>query len=230
MKKTTLVACLALFLGILPTFAAGLEDIDNQPIIEIGKEKTPSETPPAKAPEKKGTKKDYSGLGMDEIKRLAEGGDAEAQYVFGMDCLLGGLVEKNESEGAKWLLAASRQNIPKAQAVLGNLYKEGIGVPKDYFQAIKWYRPAVDAGFLKANIGLGLMYFEGKGVSRDSVEAFVLLNLASPAIRLEPEPVSASATQALEALRKELSADQMELAKAQMNELKDKIFFSRMGK
>jgi uncharacterized protein len=46
----------------------------------------------------------------------------------------------------------------KAQNKLGNMFRAGEGVPKDYAEALKWYRLSADQGYpnAQANLGAGI--------------------------------------------------------------------------
>jgi len=66
----------------------------------------------------------------------------------------------------------------EAQAMLGNIYTPGLGVPHDNHQAAKWYRLAAEQGLARAQLNLGLMYSKGQGVSKDNVLAHMWLTLA----------------------------------------------------
>lgn len=56
----------------------------------------------------------------------------------------------------------------RAQAVLGEMYANGNGVPQDYAAAAKWWgRSGIDA----ALYNLGVMYEQGKGVPQNYAEA-----------------------------------------------------------
>ncbi len=68
---------------------------------------------------------------------------------------------------------------PDAQFMLGFLYAEGKGVPKDAAEAVKWYRRAAETGAPYAQHNLALMYAKGEGVPRDLVEAYMWCELAA---------------------------------------------------
>lgn len=68
---------------------------------------------------------------------------------------------------------------PDAQFMLGFLYAEGRGVPKDAAEAVKWYRRSAETGAAYAQHNLALMYAKGEGVPRDLVEAYMWCELAS---------------------------------------------------
>jgi TPR repeat protein len=55
---------------------------------------------------------------------------------------------------------------PRAMAVLGNMYRDGQGVPRDPYQAVKWYTRAAALGNRGAQYSLGRMYEEGEGLPR----------------------------------------------------------------
>ena len=58
-----------------------------------------------------------------------------------------------------------------AQALLGQMYESGEGVPEDDSEAVKWYRKAAEHGLAEAQHYLGLMYVKGIGVPGNDSEA-----------------------------------------------------------
>ena len=52
----------------------------------------------------------------------------------------------------------------EAQALLGKMYEEGVGVKQDNVKAVKWYRQAAEQGNAKAQSMLGAAYLFGEGV------------------------------------------------------------------
>ena len=66
-----------------------------------------------------------------------------------------------------------------AQFLLGLMYANGEGVPKDDAEAVRWYRLAAEQGLAAAQFGLGLMYANGKGVPKDDAEAVRWYRLAA---------------------------------------------------
>ena len=69
-------------------------------------------------------------------------------------------LRKFANEGRAW-----------AQSDLGDLYKEGIVLPKDISEALYWYRSAADNGYSAAQTQLGDMYQTGIGVTRNTATA-----------------------------------------------------------
>jgi TPR repeat protein len=74
---------------------------------------------------------------IQELKPLAESGDAEAQYLLA-ETYLGGH-GGSVMEALKWMTAAADQGHAQAQARLGLLYGTGRGVAVDYGQSYRWF-------------------------------------------------------------------------------------------
>lgn len=71
----------------------------------------------------------------------------------------------------KELAPLAEKGDAKAQAILGQMYSSGSGVPQDHAKAAFWYRKAAEQGHVKAQTSLGVMYKEGIGVPQDDREA-----------------------------------------------------------
>lgn len=66
-----------------------------------------------------------------------------------------------------------------AQFLIGDMYSNGQGVPKDLGEAAKWFRKAAEQGQVNAQTILGLMYRDGDGVPKDYSEAVKWLRKAA---------------------------------------------------
>jgi len=108
---------------------------------------------------------------IEELRAMAEAGDAEAQVGLGGLFYLGQGVAKDEVEAVKWYRKAAEQGYAMAQSKLGFMYDNGLGVAKDEVEAGKWFRKAAEEGFADAQFNLGVMYDKGQGVAKDEVEA-----------------------------------------------------------
>ena len=108
---------------------------------------------------------------IDELKKAAEQGDAQAQYNLGNCYAFGKGVEKNLSEAVKWWRKAAEQGDAQAQFNLGVCYANGDGVEKNPTEAVKWYRKAAEQGFAQAQFNLGVCYANGDGVEKNLSEA-----------------------------------------------------------
>lgn len=82
-------------------------------------------------------------------------------------------------EAKELLLEHAEKGEAESQALLGQIYNAGWGVPVDYEQAFKWWSRAADGGSIDARWGLGLLYDEGHGVARDSKKAAFFWKQAS---------------------------------------------------
>lgn len=117
---------------------------------------------------------------LQEIKVLAEQGDAEAQHELGVifeDGRKG--VISNNAEALKWYRKSAEQGYTWGQYHLGEMYKKGNGVTRDYVEAVKWYIKSAEQGFAYAQADLGEMYEEGHGVPRDYVLGYMWFSLAA---------------------------------------------------
>ena len=75
---------------------------------------------------------------FDSNKKLAEQGDALAQFNIGIMYGLGQGIPQNYAEAFKWFKKAAEQGDATAQYNLGIMYEFSRGVPQNYFEALKW--------------------------------------------------------------------------------------------
>ena len=108
---------------------------------------------------------------FNDIKFLAESGDALAQGIIGWMYDTGHGVEKDETKAVEWYRKAAEQGYAYAQNNLGTMYLNGKGVTQDYAEALKWYHKSAEQGYVRAQCNLGYMYRNGKGVTQDYAEA-----------------------------------------------------------
>ena len=73
----------------------------------------------------------------------------------------------------------AEQGNATAQSILGLMYANGEGVPKDAAEAVRWFRLAAEQGTARAQFNLGFMYANGEGVPKDDVTAYAWLNIAA---------------------------------------------------
>ena len=108
-------------------------------------------------------------MDLKKIKKLAESGDAEAQFNLGVMYEDGKGVPQSYAEAVKWFRKAADQGYAKAQFSLGRIYlwsKYG-----NYAEAMKWYRKAADQGYVEAQFNMGLLYDDFRGVPQNYAEA-----------------------------------------------------------
>ena len=82
------------------------------------------------------------------------------------------------ARAAPILLRRAEAGEARAQAYVGEMYSEGLGLPRDLAEAARWLRRASEQGEPGAQYLLGLAYDKGRGVKQDFVEAEVWLDLA----------------------------------------------------
>ena len=122
----------------------------------------------------------FAGEGLlSRTERLAEQGDAEAQFNLGVMYAIGEYVSRDDREAVKWYRLAATQGHAEAQYILGLMHKAGKGVSQNDGEAVKWYRLAAGHGHAEAQFNLGEMYRNGEGVSRDDREAVKWYRLAA---------------------------------------------------
>lgn len=78
----------------------------------------------------------------------------------------------------KHVLPIARGKYPMAQELLGIMYRNGQGVPKDPEQALYWLTEAAEGGRPVAQHHLAVMAFAGEGGPADPVKALMWLHIA----------------------------------------------------
>jgi hypothetical protein len=94
----------------------------------------------------------------------------EARFKQGYDLF----TKKNYTAALPILMEVGQAGHPRAQALLGRTFQEGLGQAVDYKQAAAWYGKAAAQGHRAALFSLGNLYFEGDGVAKDQVKAIQL--------------------------------------------------------
>jgi TPR repeat protein len=75
-------------------------------------------------------------------------------------------------EAAQMLMVNARDGDSDSADMLGQLYRSGEGVTKNYLESVLWLKKAVELGNIYAQYHLGLRYEAGEGVQQDYVEAY----------------------------------------------------------
>lgn len=103
----------------------------------------------------------YIQLSIDELRVLAEKGDAKAMSILASKYAD---EEKNYTEGVKWAKKAAQGGDAVGQIALAYLYIEGLGgLKKDEAKAVKLFQKAAKQNFPRALLILGAAYYEGRG-------------------------------------------------------------------
>lgn len=105
------------------------------------------------------------------LKSLAEGGNAKAALVLGLEYYEGRGVSADAKQAMTWLERAARGGEPVAQFRLGDIYERGRGVTADAARAATLFQSAAGKGHRQAMARLAAAYAAGAGVKRDYGEA-----------------------------------------------------------
>lgn len=118
---------------------------------------------------------------LEELRRLAKAGDAEAQYALGRAYGDGRGVPQNLSEANRLFLAAANQGHMRAEAMAGRAAYFGYGRPRDRVEAARRFERAADARVPEAEYQFGLMLMQGGAVSAEPARGLALLERAATA-------------------------------------------------
>jgi uncharacterized protein len=108
---------------------------------------------------------------VQEVRRRAEGGDAESQLELGVRYFAGDDLPQHFGEALKWYRRAADQGNVLAQNNLASMYLNGQGVPVNPVEGARWLQKAAARGYPRAQLNLGILYTEGIGVGRNLPEA-----------------------------------------------------------
>jgi TPR repeat protein len=90
------------------------------------------------SPQSAASRKDKDDDSPEAVRKLAEAGDADAQWRMGARYHNGDGVRKDDTQAVQWFLRAAEQGHVGAQATLGAYYWAGHGVPPDLSRAYFW--------------------------------------------------------------------------------------------
>lgn len=164
----------------LPKYHSALPQLQGQSV--TGRRSTPNpflHTNEADSAEDTGSGKGNQLASVEDCRRLAEQGDADAQYQLANYFYDGNGVEKDKTAAVLWYRKAAEQGHAKAQYYLGYSYAYGRGVPEDKAEAVRWYQKAAQQGYARAQYRLGVCYEFGTGVAMDSAKAAALYRSAA---------------------------------------------------
>ncbi|MFZ0479751.1 MAG: GAF domain-containing protein [Terriglobales bacterium] len=82
----------------------------------------------------------------DDLRKMAEQGNPEAQFLLGTLYRSGDGVLQNDNQAVDWFQRAADQGYVRALSALGSSYWSGRGVPQDYSKAYFWYELALAEG------------------------------------------------------------------------------------
>ena len=107
--------------------------------------------------------------------RAARMGHAQAQYNLGLLlCGEGKACSQGLEKSVHWFRKAAEQGYVPAFWEMGNAYRDGLGVERDFDEAAMWFERGAQAGDSSCMTFLGLMHFRGEGTVEDEETAVQL--------------------------------------------------------
>lgn len=122
---------------------------------------------------------EYDKLPIAEISRMANAGNAQAQFELGSRFNYGRGIPKNIKQALVWLNAAAGKGHVEAQRLLALKYYYGYDVAIDHEQALLWTQRLADAGDLAGQMMLAAMFANGEGTPRNLIYAYAWYDIAS---------------------------------------------------
>jgi TPR repeat protein len=112
------------------------------------------------------------------LEKLAEGGDARAQYEISLMYLQGIGTRVDPARGGYWMLAAANNGNVAAMVEIGGRFESGANVERNYLLSFTWYRRAAALEDPIAAYRLAGLYERGSGVQRDLPRAWAWYRLS----------------------------------------------------
>ena len=100
-----------------------------------------------------------------------------ARYIG--DILLNNVQLRNYAQARHYYTLAAKQNELDAFFSLGEIYRRGLGVPKNVATALPYYRYAASKGYAPAQYILGIIYVNGEGGTRNIPKGYAWFSLAA---------------------------------------------------
>ncbi len=151
------------------------------------------------------------------FRSLAQKGVVRAQAYMGILFERGQGVKSDLEVARAWYQKAADQGDVLAINNLATLYQEGTSAtPQDYRRALDLYRTAALNGYGPSQVKLGTIYADGRSGARDLVEAYAWFTLAA-------RQGIAEGQRGLEAIRRQLTANQLSLGQRRVEEYRREI-------
>ncbi|PJK29024.1 tetratricopeptide repeat protein [Minwuia thermotolerans] len=90
-----------------------------------------------------------------------------------------GRVAENHAEAVRWALIGAEAGIDRGQNLLGELYRDGVGVPQDFATALKYFDLAAQQEFPLAYYNASVIYRDGVGVEKNTEKGLEYLKRAA---------------------------------------------------
>ena len=111
-------------------------------------------------------------LAVPGLQKLMSEGNTDAMKLLGDLYLDGkGGLEQDYAKAMEYYLRAAEEDNADAQAQLGYMYQNALGVPADYAKAMEWNNRAAQQGNAQGQAQIGYLYQNGLGVTQNLDEA-----------------------------------------------------------
>lgn len=110
-------------------------------------------------------------ISIESLERLAEQGNAEAQYELGLRYYRGIGVDVDYEKARKFLESAVNSGIDGASYYLGVIYYNGKGTPTNHAKAKEYFEKAEASDNVFSSYYLGKLYYWGDGVEQNYEKA-----------------------------------------------------------
>lgn len=122
------------------------------------------------------------GQGRDELgekikeifRRMAEEGEPINMFRCADYLLKTAWTDGERKEAFGWFGRSAEKGYPNAMHQLGLMYRDGIGIPRDFTKMAECLQKAADRGFVPSVTLLADVYFQGRLVPRNEEKAFAL--------------------------------------------------------
>jgi Sel1 repeat len=111
------------------------------------------------------------GRAIEELRPLADRGDAVAQEILGKIHLTGDLATRNDITAFNWFLLSAERGRAESQFELGRMYRDGVGVSADSHMAMHWFELAAKRGMPDAYNAAGELWLGRSHFSKDAAAA-----------------------------------------------------------
>ena len=144
----------------------------------LAKEKGLAQTPYESQPDQ-GEFQTEEAIDLSHLKRMADVGDASAQFSLAELYACGdGVTRSNEISFLYFRLAADRGH-PEAQAIVGDRYFSGAGIERSDRLTFKYFKLAAEQGESDGFLGISECYHLGKGVEQSDEKAFEFCKISA---------------------------------------------------
>lgn len=118
---------------------------------------------------------------LEKLEKLAQKGDARAQYEVALMYLQGIGTAVDPTRGGQWMMAAANNGNATAMVEIGGRFETGMNAEKNPILAFTWFRRAAATGDPIGMYKLAMLYESGEGIPADLPRAYAWYRLAKNA-------------------------------------------------